>query len=45
MFDNRRTVDILGVKEEYQDFIKKTDEEIEKIYYQVYGKLSQLLKS
>ena len=44
VFDNRRTVDILGVKEEYQDFIKKTDEEIEKIYYQVYGKLSQLLK-
>lgn len=44
VFDNRRTNNINGVKEEYHDFIKKTDEEIEKIYHQVYGKLAQLLK-
>ena len=44
VFDNRRTDNINGVKEEYHDFIKKTDEEIDKIYHQVYGKLAQLLK-
>ena len=44
VFDNRKTNDISGVKEEYQEFIKKTEEEIEKIYYQVYGKMSQLVK-
>lgn len=35
---------ISGVKEEYQEFIKKSDDEIEKIYYQVYGRIAQLLK-
>lgn len=30
VFDNRKTNDIVGVKEEYQEFIKKTEEEIEK---------------
>lgn len=44
VFNNRKTHDISGVKPEYYDFIKKEDTEIEKIYYQVYGKLSQLLK-
>lgn len=44
VFDNRKSDDISDVKEEYQEFIKKTDEEIEKIYYQVYGKMAQLLK-
>lgn len=44
VFDNRRTDNIDGVKEEYHDLKKKTDEEIEKIYHQVYGKLAQLLK-
>lgn len=44
VFDNRKNDNISGVKEEYQEFIKKTDEDIEKIYYQVYGRMSQLLK-
>lgn len=45
VFVNRKTHDISGVKPEYYEFIKKSDEEIEKIYYQVYGKISQLLKA
>ena len=44
VFNKRKTNDITDVKEEYQEFIKKTEEEIEKIYYQVYGRMSQLLK-
>jgi len=44
VFDNRKTKKVSDVKEEYQEFIKKTEEEIEKIYYQAYGKMAQLLK-
>ena len=44
VYDHRKIDNICGVKEEYQEFIKKTESEIEKIYYQVYGKISQLLK-
>lgn len=41
---NKEVDDISGVKEEYHEFIKKTGEEIEKIYYQIYGKMSRILK-
>lgn len=44
VFSNRNSDDITDVKEEYQKFIKLPAQEIEKIYYQVYGKLSQILK-
>ena len=35
IFTKRKMNNISGVKEEYQEFIKKSDDEIEKIYYQV----------
>lgn len=44
VFSNRKSDDITGVKDEYQELIKLPAEDIEKIYYQVYGKLSQTLK-
>ena len=44
IFTKRKMNNISGVKEEYQEFIKKSDDEIEKIYYQVYGRIAQLLK-
>lgn len=44
VFSNRNSDDITGVKDEYHEFKKATSEDIEKIYYQVYGKLSQILK-
>lgn len=44
VFSNRNSDDITGVKDEYHEFKKTTSEDIEKIYYQVYGKLSQILK-
>lgn len=44
VFSKRKSYDITGVKDEYQELIKLPAEDIEKIYYQVYGKLSQILK-
>lgn len=44
VFVNRKSDDITDVKDEYQEFMKLSEEEIEKIYYQVYGKLCQVLK-
>lgn len=44
VFANRKSDDITDVKDEYQEFMKLSEEEIEKIYYQVYGKLCQVLK-
>lgn len=44
VFSNRKSNAIVAVKDEYQELIKLSAEEIEKIYHQVYGKLSQTLK-
>lgn len=44
IFVKRNFDEAIGVKPEYQEFIKLSADEIEKIYYQVYGKMSQLLK-
>ena len=45
VFNSRKYNNIDGVKEEYNEFVKLIPEKIEKIYYQVYGKLSQILKN
>lgn len=44
IYNCRKSNDISGVREEYNEFIKKADTEIEKIYTQIYGRISQLLK-
>jgi hypothetical protein len=44
VYTNRNSDDIIGLKDEYQELIKLSAEDIEKIYHQVYGKLSQVLK-
>ena len=44
VFNHRKYDNNPWVSNEYSEFSKKTAEEIEKIYYQVYGKMSQLLK-
>ncbi len=44
IFSNRYSDNITDVKDEYQQLIQHPAEEIEKIYYQVYGRLSQIMK-
>ena len=44
VFSGRKSGDITGVRDEYQELIKLPAEDIERIYYQVYGKLSKILK-
>ncbi len=44
IYSYRKLNDISGVREEYKEFIRKTGTEIEKVYHQIYGKMSQLLK-
>lgn len=44
VFSDRKSNTIADIKNEYQELIKLSAEEIEKIYHQVYGRLSQILK-
>jgi hypothetical protein len=44
VFNGRNNDEIKGVKVEYKEFITKQANEIEKIYNQIYGKISQMLK-
>lgn len=44
VFTGRTSGKIDGVKSEYQEFIKLPADKIEKIYDQIYGRLSQILK-
>lgn len=44
VFAHRNPNNITTVREEYQELKKSSAEEIEKVYYQVYGKMSQVLK-
>lgn len=44
VFSGRKSNDITGIKDEYQELKKLPAEDIEKIYHRVYGKLSQIIK-
>lgn len=44
VFENRNLQAARSIKGEYKKFLKRTPDDIEKIYYQVYGRLSSILK-
>lgn len=44
VFANRNSDDITGVRDEYRELKKLSSDDIKKIYDQVYGKMSQVLK-
>ncbi len=44
VYNARMSKDAEDIKEEYKELLKRPEEEIEKIYIQIYGRLAQILK-